>query len=467
MSEHEISRRRFAALAGAAGAGAAAAAATGFNPANAAAERPFRPRHHGGRIKRPNLLVILADDLGWADLSAYGAPSIRTPNLDRLSASGLRFTDGYSASAVCSPTRFGLYTGRYPGRLPGGLKEPIAQPNEIDGIPLDHPTLGSLLGDAGYETALIGKWHCGYLPWFSPTRLGWESFFGNLSGGLDYFSKINHNGDYDLYEGEVEHRDLRYYTDIVTERAVDFVRRRHDSPWLLNLNFTTPHWPWEGPGDRAVSDELTARIAAGEENVLFHYDGGSLETYREMVEDLDKAIGRLVSALRRSGQLERTVVFFASDNGGERFSHVWPFSGAKGSLKEGGIRVPTLLSWPGTLPSRRVVSTPVHTTDWTATFLELGGARAAPDRPLDGASLVDHLLRGRPAPARDLFWRMRGERALRRGALKYHRSADGRDHLYDLARDTLEQADLARRRPEELAALRAAWERTDATLLPY
>lgn len=467
MSETEISRRRFVKLAGATGAGVAAATAPAWTPANAADERPFRPRHHGGRLPRPNLLVILADDLGWADLSAYGAPRIRTPNLDRLAASGLRFTDGYSASAVCSPTRFGLYTGRYPGRLAGGLKEPIAAPNEIDGIPLDHPTLASLLHGQGYETALIGKWHCGYLPWFSPTRLGWESFFGNFSGGLDYFSKINHNGAYDLYEDEVEYRDLRYYTQIVTERATRFLHGRHERPWLLNLNFTTPHWPWEGPGDRAVSDELTQRIAAGERNVLFHYDGGSLETYREMVEDLDDAIGTLLKALRRSGQLDDTVVFFASDNGGERYSYMWPFSGAKGSLNEGGIRVPTLLSWPGKLPAREVVETPVHTTDWTATFLELGGARPDPARPLDGVSLVDHLFRGRPAPSRDLFWRMRGARALRRGSLKYLRGADGTDHLYDLAADSLEQADLARRRPAELAELRGAWEAVDATLLPY
>jgi arylsulfatase A-like enzyme len=468
MTPSEISRRRFAGLVGAAGAGAAAAMAPAWTPANAHRERPFEPRHHGGgRLPQPNLLVILADDLGWADLSSYGAPEIRTPNIDRLAASGVRFTDGYSASAVCSPTRFGLYTGRYPGRLQGGLREPIGAPTPVDGIPLDHPTLATQVKGRGYETALIGKWHCGYLPWFSPTKLGWDSFFGNLSGGLDYFSKINHNGDYDLYEGEVEVRDLRYYTSIITERATRFVRRRHERPWLLNLNFTTPHWPWEGPGDRAVSDELTARIRAGEPGVLFHNDGGSLDTYREMVEDLDRSIGRVLDALRRSGRLEDTVVFFASDNGGERFSNVWPFTGAKGQVQEGGIRVPTILSWPGKLRGHQVSATPVHTVDWHATFLELAGARPDPSYPLDGVSLVDHLLRGRPAPSHDLFWRMRGERALRRGGLKYLRLQDGADHLYDLGVDVHEQADLARKRPADLASLRTAWEAIDATLLPY
>lgn len=460
----EITRRRFAGLAGAT---VAAGLAPSWTPANAASERPFASLAHRGPLPRPNLLVILADDLGWADLSAYGAPEIRTPNLDALAASGVRFTNGYSASSVCSPTRFGLYTGRYPGRLAGGLKEPIGAPNEIDGIPLDHPTLASLLKGQGYDTALIGKWHCGYLPWFSPTRLGWDEFFGNFSGGLDYFSKINHNGDHDLFEDEVEVEDLRYYTHIITEKATAFLGRRHRRPWLLNLNFTTPHWPWEGPGDQAVSDALTARIRAGEPGVLFHNDGGSLETYKAMVEDLDRSVGKVLAALRRTGQLDDTVVFFASDNGGERFSYYWPFSGGKGDLQEGGIRVSTLLSWPGKLRPRQVSDTPVHTTDWTATFLELAGAEPDPAYALDGVSLVGHLLRGRRAPERDLFWRMRGERALRRGHLKYLRLGDGADRLHDLRADAREQANLARARPADLAELRAAWEAIDATLLPY
>ena len=460
-----VTRRGLGGLVGAA-AGTAALAPT-WAPANAAQESEFRPSDRGRPGRRPNLLVILGDDLGWADLSSYGAPDIRTPNLDKLALSGIRFTQGYSASAVCSPTRFGLYTGRYPARLPGGVKEPIGSPNELDGIPLDHPTLATLLKDRGYDTAMFGKWHCGYLPWYSPTRLGWDEFFGNFSGGLDYFSKINHNGDHDLFEDEVEVEDLRYYTEIVTEKAVGFIERDHDTPWLLNLNFTTPHWPWEGPGDRAVSDELTARIEAGEPQVLFHNDGGSRQKYVEMVEDLDRSIGKVLRALERTGQRRDTVVFFASDNGGERFSHMWPFSSGKGDTLEGGIRVPTILSWPAGLPARKVSHTPVVTMDWTATFLELAGAEPDPAYPLDGTSLAGHLLRGRPAPKRDLFWRMRSNGALRRGNLKYYRTSDGTERLHDLAADTLEQANLAAKKPDDLAALRSAWETIDAELVPY
>lgn len=459
-----LSRRS---ILGAAGAAAATAALGDFTPANAAEERAFRAEPLRGHVRQPNFLVILGDDMGWADLSSYGAPTIRTPNLDALAKSGVRYTDAYSASSVCSPTRFGLYTGRFPGRLPGGLQEPIPAPTEIDGIPEGTPTLASLLKGVGYDTALIGKWHCGFLPWFSPTRVGWDEFFGNFSGGLDYFSKISHVGDYDLYEDEVEYEDLRYYTDILTERSVEFIRRRHPRPWLLNLNFTTPHWPWEGPHDKAVSDELTARIAAGEQNVLFHRDGGSVEKYTEMVENLDKAVGKVLNALKRSGQLRDTIVFFASDNGGERFSYYWPLTGGKGNLNEGGIRVPTLLSWPGRIRGRQVDHTPVHTVDWTATFLELAGAEPSPDFPPDGVSLVDHVFRGHTLGERDLFWRMKGQRALRRGDWKYLRLADGADKLFDLSVDAREQADLARKNPDVVASLRSAWEATDATLLPY
>ncbi|NEV92096.1 sulfatase-like hydrolase/transferase [Streptomyces tendae] len=471
----EISRRLFgglvggsavSAVAGASAAEAATPAAPGPGASSGPEERPFAARTGSRPGKRPNFLFILGDDLGWADLSSYGAPHIKTPHVDRLAAQGVRFTQAYSGSATCSPTRFSLYTGRYPGRTEGGLAEPIG--NRAQGLDPNHPTLASLLKRAGYATALIGKWHCGWLPDHSPTRSGWDEFFGNFGGALEYFSTLGQLGEYDLYEGDATYKDLRYYTTVLTERAVEYVGRDHDRPWLLNLNFTTPHWPWLTEDDEetgaAIADEVRSGNVLG---ALLHNDGGSVEKYREMVENLDASVGKVLAALRRSGQEENTVVVFASDNGGERFSYQWPLSGGKSELLEGGIRVPTVLRWPARVDGRQVSHEPVYSPDWTATLLELGGARPDPAYPLDGHSLAGYLLRGRGLPERDLFWRVRGNRALRRGDWKYYRDAQGRDHLYDLSADAREQADLAADRPELLAELKAAWERTDRELLPY
>ncbi|MER6673467.1 sulfatase-like hydrolase/transferase [Streptomyces sp. NPDC000983] len=466
----EISRRAFGGLVGGGAVSAVAATTATAEAAEAtAAERPFeaRPAASG---RRPNILVVLGDDLGWADLSSYGAPHIRTPHLDRLARQGVRFTDAYSGSATCSPTRFSLYTGRYPGRTPGGLAEPIA--NRSQGLDPTHPTLASLLKKAGYSTALIGKWHCGWLPDHSPTKSGWDEFFGNFGGVLEYFSKLGQLGTHDLYEGDAEYRDLRYYTTVLTERAVEYVGRDHRSPWLLNLNFTTPHWPWLAKGDEEAGAAIAAKIRAATSQAevskaLFHYDGGSVAKYVEMVQDLDAAVGEVLDALRRSGQEENTVVLFASDNGGERFSYNWPLSGAKSGLLEGGIRVPTILRWPARIDGRQVSHEPNFSPDWTATLLEFGGARPDPAYPLDGTSLAGYLLRGRELPERDLFWRVRSQRALRRGDWKYHRDASGADHLYDLGADQREQADRAGDEAELLGELRRAWEGIAAGLLPY
>ncbi|RFU82857.1 twin-arginine translocation pathway signal protein [Streptomyces triticagri] len=467
-----LSRRTFGGAVGAAAAlglsGGTAAAAPG---GEAVRERPFRAAT-GRHSPRPNILFILGDDLGWADLSSYGSTHIRTPNLDRLGRQGVRFTDAYSGSATCSPTRFSLYTGRYPGRTEGGLAEPIAD-NSV-GLEPTHPTLASLLRDSGYATALIGKWHCGYLPDYSPTKSGWDEFFGNFGGALEYYSKLGGDGSYDLYrgsvrEGDAEYKDLRYYTRILTERAEDHVRRGRDrdEPWLLNLNFTTPHWPWIADGDTEQSAEIVRRIKAGDPRALWHADGGSVAKYTEMVEDLDRSVGRVLDALRASGQERDTLVFFASDNGGERFSYNWPLSGNKASLQEGGIRVPALLRWPARIDGGQVSGLPVFSPDWTATLLEVAGARPHPAYPLDGTSLAGYLLRGEEVPERDLFWRVRGERALRRGDWKYYRGKGGTDQLFDLGRDQREQADRASARPELLAELRGKWESVNEELLPY
>ncbi|GGP81989.1 sulfatase family protein [Streptomyces melanogenes] len=469
--ESKLSRRAF----GGAVAAGATVAAVGVSAADAQAqtpleERPFEAAPHR-RGKRPNILFILGDDLGWADLSSYGAPHIKTPNLDRLARQGVRFTDAYAGSATCSPTRFSLYTGRFPGRTKGGLAETIA--DRSVGLEPTHPTLASLLRDAGYATALIGKWHCGYLPDYSPTKSGWDEFFGNFGGALEYYSKLGLGGEYDLYEGDVregdaEYKDLRYYTRILTERASEYVQRDHrDQPWLLNLNFTTPHWPWIAEGDEEESAEIVRRVKAGQKGALWHQDGGSLLKYTEMVQDLDRSIGEVLRALKKSGQERDTLVFFASDNGGERFSYNWPLSGNKSSLKEGGIRVPTIVRWPARLDGGQVSHEPVFTPDWTATLLEIGGARPHPAYKLDGTSLAPYLLKGERLAERELFWRVRGERALRRGDWKYYRGKGGQDQLFNLAEDRREQADRAVDEPKLLGELKAAWERTDKGLLPY
>ncbi|NUT47619.1 MAG: sulfatase-like hydrolase/transferase [Saccharothrix sp.] len=463
-----ITRRAFFGTSAAVGAGLALPTPPAVADADSD-ERPFRARVGEDGGSRPNLLVILADDLGWADLSSYGAPHITTPNLDRLAREGVRFTDAYSGSAVCSPTRFSLYTGRYPGRTPGGLAEPIN--NRDVGLDPAHPTLASLLKGAGYATALIGKWHCGHLPAYGPTKSGWDEFFGNFGGALEYFSKLDNAAQYDLYEGDVAYQDLRYYTTVVAERAVAHLRRTQHRPWLLNLNFTTPHWPWLTEDDAEEGARLAAKLRAGGDQgrggALFHADGGSVETYARMVESLDAAIGDVLDALRATGQEDNTLVLFSSDNGGERFSYQWPLSGAKGSLNEGGIRVPTIVRWPDRLDGGQVSHEPVFTPDWTATLLDLARTAPAATHPLDGTSLAGYLLRGDDLPERDLFWRVRRNRALRRGDWKYFRDGNGVDHLYNLAEDVREQADLAREQAALLAELRSAWEVVDATLLPY
>jgi arylsulfatase A-like enzyme len=419
-----------------------------------------------GREGRPNLLVVLADDLGWADLSCYGSPDVRTPHLDGLAAEGIRFTDAYSAAPVCSPTRFALYTGRYPGRLGGGLAEPISGPDEQHGIPPRHPTLASLVKQAGYTTAMVGKWHCGHLPWFGPTRSGWDTFFGNFGGAVDYYSKMTASGP-DLYEGEVPVRSPDYYTDVIADRAAGFVRADHRRPWLLNVNFTAPHWPWEAPGDHAVSQDITARLRAGDRQALNHRGGGSPDTFRRMVEAMDAGIGRVLEALRTAGAERDTVVLLSSDNGGERWSHQRPLRGSKGSLNEGGIRVPTVLRWPAGISPHQVCDVPVITQDWTATLVELAGGRPAPSHPFDGTSLVPYLLDGAAPPRHDLFWRTRSAGALRRGPWKLLRSGSAPDALYDVVADPGEEADLASRHPDVVAQLAARWEEVAAGLLPY
>jgi arylsulfatase A-like enzyme len=419
-----------------------------------------------GPSTRPNFVFIMADDLGYADLGCYGGRTSSSPALDGMAAEGLRFTDGYSNSPVCSPTRFALMTGRFQYRLRGGNDEPIAsrhRGNPLLGLPPEHPTLPSLLRDAGYATALAGKWHLGFLPHFGPLKSGYGEFFGPMSGGLDYFTHRDSAGTHDLFEGEAEAHPVGYLTDLISGRAVDFIGRQRGSraPFLLSVHYTAPHWPWETRADEALARTLE-RIS--------HTDGGSVEIYLAMVRHMDEGIGRILEALARSGAAENTLVVFTSDNGGERFSDTWPLVGKKMDLLEGGIRVPYIVRWPGRVPAGRTTAQLAITMDWVATFLDAAGVAPQPDYPLDGISLRPVLERPDVRIERELYWRMkfRNQRAMRSGSWKYL-SLDGDAFLFDLSKDQRERANRARHESQRLAAMReryTAWEATIPSLPP-
>ncbi|PRY97147.1 arylsulfatase A-like enzyme [Jezberella montanilacus] len=420
-------------------------------------------------MKKPNIIFIVADDLGFADLGCYGgrdAPFGRvSPVLDQLAAQGVRFTQGYSNSPVCSPTRFALMTGRYQYRLRGAAEEPINSKSKTSstlGLPPELPTLPSMLKKAGYRTALIGKWHLGYPPYFGPLKSGYEEFYGPMAGGVDYFTHCSNAGDYDLYEGEEAKQDHGYLTDLLSRRATDYVNRmsapaHSDKPFFLSLHYTAPHWPWETRDDAAIAPALARNLG--------HLHGGNIHVYQRMIHHMDEGIGWVVDALRQNGQLDNTLLVFTSDNGGERFSDSWPLVGGKMDLTEGGIRVPWIAHWPAHISAGQVCLQQAMTMDWSATMLELGGAEIDPDYPLDGVSLVSLLRDATQTFDRPLYWRMkhRGQRALRNGDWKYLR-VDGIDYLFNLQNDERERANQASVRPDLLQKMCLEWETWNLTM---
>lgn len=411
---------------------------------------------------KPNFIFILADDLGYADLGCMGARADRpvTPSLDRMARQGLLFRNGYSNSPVCSPTRFALATGRWQYRLRGGAEEPLtgrARGDKVIGLDPAHPTLPSLLRDAGYATALVGKWHLGYPPHFGPLKSGYQSFFGPLSGGVDYFSHKDSRGNLDLYQNDEQDEREGYLTDLISDEAVNFIERSPaDQPFLLSVHYTAPHWPWETRSDRAESERLTH---------IHHLDGGSLATYQQMVREMDEGIGRIMAALDARGCADNTLIVFTSDNGGERYSDTWPLVGGKMDLLEGGIRVPLIARWPAGIKPGSVSDAPAITMDWVATLLAAAGVAAHPDYPLDGVDLNPLFADPAAQLDRDLFWRTkhRGQRAMRSGPWKYL-CIEGHEYLFNLDADQREQANLATRYPERLHAMREAWEAWSAGL---
>lgn len=412
---------------------------------------------------RPNIVFILADDLGWGDLSCYGRPDYRTPNIDLLASQGTKFSDAYSASALCTPARCGFITGRYPARLGIGLTEPLPVTNHSVGLDPGHPTIASLLKESGYDTALIGKWHLGFRPEWGPNAHGFDEFFGILAGAGDYFLHKNGLGQPDLYENLTPVQRNGYLTDLLTDRAVNYVTRptRHrPSPFFLSLQYTAPHWPWQGPkGGESVtfSDKTIEPIKMG--------SGGSLKLYAEMMRSLDDGVGRVMKAIKGAGLDTNTLVIFTSDNGGERFSYQWPFSGQKGALLEGGIRVPAIVRWPGVIPANRVTHQMAITMDWTATILAAAGTSAAVGYPLDGSDLLPVIKGASAVRDRTFFWRLRTQDAVREGKWKYFRKENVRS-LFDLSIDEREQADFSRKNPDIMQRLSSDFDKWNEQMLP-
>jgi arylsulfatase A-like enzyme len=405
--------------------------------------------------KKTNIIFILADDLGYADLGCYGGRAPVSPHIDRLAAQGLRFTRGYSNSPVCSPTRFALMTGRYQYHFRGAAEEPLHGASAglpSHGLSPHLSTLPRLLQQQGYRTGLVGKWHLGNPPHSGPLLCGYDEHFGMMAGGVDYFTHTNPGGRKDLWHNGEPVEDDTYLTDLLTDRAVDFIERcaRDDTPFLLSLHYTAPHWPWETRQDRELAQSLVGKI--------FHLDGGSVETYQTMIHHMDEGIGRLMDQLERLGLADDTLIVFTSDNGGERFSDNWPLSGGKMDLTEGGIRVPYVVRWPARVPAGRTSEQQLITMDWVPTLLQAAGVDMADQPEFDGICLIPCLEDPDRITQRTLFWRMnhRGQKAAIRGDWKFL-EVDGHPYLFNISRDARERANQIHREPALFHDLSKAW----------
>ncbi len=416
----------------------------------------------GATADRPNVVLIITDDMGYADIGSYGARDIRTPNLDRLARAGVRFTDFYANGTTCTPTRAALITGRYQQRY--GVEAPLSAEGATNPDPTERGLLASpgslprLLKSRGYATALVGKWHLGYTPAHSPLAHGFDYFYGLKSGYHDYWRHTDSRGVPDLWENDARVTATGYSTDLIAQRAVSFIAQHANGPFFLDVAFNAPHWPFQRPD--------TPSVAVGNARLLKPADSlaSSRADYVTMVERMDRGVGEILAALERKGVARNTLVVFTNDNGGEWLSDNTPLFGRKYTTWEGGIRVPALVRWPARIAAGQVTAQVAMTMDLTATVLSAAGVVLPTDAPLDGRDLLPVLTRQEPVQARTLFWRSqagRPMRAVRAGDLKLVVDA-GHTYLYDIRQDPGERHDMARLRTTDVRRLTqalAAWER--------
>ncbi|MFP6668881.1 MAG: sulfatase-like hydrolase/transferase [Pirellulales bacterium] len=409
---------------------------------------------------RPNIVFILADDLGYGDLGCYGHPTAKTPVIDQLAREGVRFTQHYANGPECSPTRTAFLTGRYQQRS-GGLECAIGTGNvgRYDdairlaekrqlGLPAGQAVLPSALKQPGYACGVFGKWHLGYEPQFNPMEHGWDTFFGYMGGNVHYFNHRELSDLHVLFRGRLPVYEAGYMTHLITDSSLEFIARNKDRPFFLYISHESPHFPFQGPGDgKKVVDKT-------------NWTRPDAKAYVAMLEDLDREVGRVLAALKKNKLENDTLVIFVSDNGGfAGAAHMGPLNGAKSTTLEGGIRVPLIIRWPGHIRPGTTSHQVCATFDLTRSILNLAEAEV-PAGKLDGLDLVEHITGDKTDFARTLFWRAkRGERtwsAVRAGDLKYVRKSEGRtqEWLFDLARDIGEKNDLSQSQPDQLKRLK-------------
>ena len=404
---------------------------------------------------RPNVVLIVMDDVGYGDYGVYGVQDIKTPNVDRLARDGVRFTDFYAAP-TCTPTRAALITGRYYQRT--GLEAPLPSPPAGGrGLRATERSLPQLLKKHGYATGLIGKWHLGYRPEHHPNAHGFDYFFGFLSGFIDYYQHTGGDGSHDLYEnGAPAHVD-GYMTDLITERSVRFIEQNAQRPFFLEVAYNAAHWPFQVPDKPSVAPNNARFVQPHEENT------STRGNYVAMIERADQGVGRIVGMLEKLGLTRDTLVVFTNDNGGEWLSRNAPLFHRKGTVWEGGIRVPLIMKWPARIPSGRTTPQAGFIFDLTTTILAAAGATVPGDAKFEGIDLLP-IVTGQSQPIeRTLFFRVTGnraQRAVRQGDWKLLVDGAG-TFLFNVRTDLGERNDLVRERSDiarKLRPLIAEWE---------
>jgi arylsulfatase A-like enzyme len=407
---------------------------------------------------RPNVVLIITDDVGYGDLGSYGATDVKTPHIDSLARDGVRLTDFYAAPQ-CTPTRAALISGRYQQRfrLEAAISNPRVASSQT-GLPATGYSLPHLLKNSGYATGLIGKWHLGYAPEFSPGAHGFEYFFGFKSGYIDYYQHTNGDGDPDLFENAAPVRADGYMTDLITDRSVRFIDDHAGRPFFLEVSYNAAHWPFQVPDHPSVAAGRGRLVQPEESSTATRRD------YVAMLERADQGVGRILDALRRRGLDRNTLVIYTQDNGGEWLSRNTPFFNRKATVWEGGIRVPAIFKWPGELRAGRVLNQVGIIQDITASILAATGTAVPAQARPDGINLLP-ILQGRVAATdRTLFFRfMIGNTkqvAVRQGSWKL--LVDGaKRYVFDLSKDAGERNDLTNERQDVARRLRPlidAWE---------